>query len=194
VAGGALLLVLTVLAAAVAVLAVRVQGASMQPTLDDRDRILLRPFTGGGLPHRFALVVGRFETGGPRVVKRVIALPGDRVQIRADGSGPGRVEVQPGGTGAWQRVDNPAWSTGQWAQGAACCGADGRATDAAAAVVVPPGMLFLLGDNPAASRDSLSLGWAPAELVQGVVGLRVWPLRDLGRPRAHVRLVPAGPD
>lgn len=191
VAGGVVLLVLVLLAAAVAVLAVRVQGESMQPTLNDGDRVLLRPFTGGGLPHRFALVVGRFEAGGPRVVKRIIALPGDRVQIRRDSAGHVRVEVQPGGDGSWRQVENPAWAVRDWAEGTACCTGDGKATDAAVPVVVPAGMLFLLGDNAAASRDSLSLGWAPAELVQGVVGWRVWPLGDVGRVGGHLRLRPA---
>jgi hypothetical protein len=51
-------------------------------------------------------------------------------------------------------------------------------------------MLFLLGDNTTASRDSLSLGWARAELLQGVVGWRVWPLGDIGPVGGHVRLVP----
>jgi signal peptidase I len=193
-AGGTVLLALALLAAAVAGLSVRVQGESMQPTLADHDRVLLRPFTGSKLPHRFVLVVGRFEENGPRVVKRVIGLPGDRVRIRRDSNGHIEVEVQPGGNGPWQQVDNPAWAAHDWAEGTACCTADGTAAEAASAVVVPAGMLFLLGDNAAASRDSLSLGWAPADLVQGVVGWRVWPLGSAGRVGGHVRLVAANAD
>jgi signal peptidase I len=189
-----LVALLGLVAAACAVLSVRVQGESMTPTLHDSDRVLLRPFTGGGLPHRFALVVGRFEAGGPRVVKRVIGLPGDRVQIRRDSAGHVQVEVQSGGDGSWRQVDNPAWAVRDWAEGTACCTEDGRATDTAAPVPVPAGMLFLLGDNAAVSRDSLSLGWARADLVQGVVGWRVWPLGDLGRPGGRVRLVEPNAD
>jgi signal peptidase I len=144
----------------------------------------LRPFSGGGTPHRFALVVGHFEVGGPRVVKRVIGVPGDMIRIR-----PTEVEVQPGGTGPWQRVDNPAW-TG--AEAGPCCTPDGKAADQPTAQQVPIGMLFLLGDNAAASRDSLSLGWAPLDLVEGVVGIRIWPLSDVGRVGGHARLRPAG--
>jgi signal peptidase I len=194
VSGGVLLLALAVLAAAAAVLAVRVQGQSMVPTLHDGDRVLLRPFTGSDLPHRFTLVVGRFDEHGGRVVKRVIGLPGDRVQIRRDGGGRVHVEVQPGGDGTWRQVDNPAWALRDWAEGTACCTADGTATAVVTPVVVPAGMLFLLGDDAAASRDSLSLGWARGDLVQGVVGWRVWPLGDLGRVGGHVRLVAPNDD
>jgi hypothetical protein len=55
-------------------------------------------------------------------------------------------------------------------------------------------MLFLLGDNARESRDSLALGWAPIDLVQGVAWWRVWPWRGVGRVGGQVRLVPAGPD
>jgi len=194
VAGGAVLLALAVLAAAVAVLSVRVEGESMQPTLDNGDRVVLRPFTGNKLPHRLALVVGRFEENALHVVKRVVGLPGDRVQIRRDDHGHVQVEVQPGGVGSWQQVVNPVWAVQDWVEGTACCTDDGKAAATATPVTVPSGMLFLLGDNAGASRDSLTLGWAPADLVQGVVGWRVWPLRDLGRPGGRVHLVPANGD
>jgi hypothetical protein len=53
-------------------------------------------------------------------------------------------------------------------------------------------MLFLLGDDPAGSADSLSLGWAPVRLVSGVVGWRVYPPADLGHIGGHVTLSPVG--
>lgn len=163
--------------AALAVLAIRVEGASMRPTFSDGERILLRPFTGGELPDRFAAVVGRFTEGGPAVVKRVIAVPGDRVRIQVGaGSGAPAVEVQPGGQGPWLRVDNPRW-TGQWGdRPRPCCQGDGRSSFEPEAQTVPPGVLFLLGDNPARSEDSRAMGWAPIALIDGVVGwrLRAW--------------------
>lgn len=177
-------LVLGSLAAAVAVLAVRVDGASMAPTLRDGERVLLRPFSGGDSPARFAVVVGRFRTGGPLVVKRVIGLPGDRIEVSA-----GRVSVQPGGTGAWVVVDNPAWPAGSLGS-TPCCGPDGRASTRAQAQPVPDGMLFLMGDNPAASEDSRTFGWAPVALLDGVVGWRVHPPGRLGGVGVEVGLRP----
>lgn len=175
-------LVLGSLAAAVAVLAVRIDGPSMTPALRDGERVLVRPFSGGDAPDRFAVVVGRFTRGGPLVVKRVIALPGDRVSMDTTG-----VRVQPGGQGRWLAVGNPAWGTA--GPGGACCRPDGRATAQAEPAVVPAGMLFLLGDSPGASQDSRAFGWAPIALVEGVVGWRVYPPGRIGGVGVDVELV-----
>jgi signal peptidase I len=40
---------------------------------------------------------------------------------------------------------------------------------------VPPGTLFLTGDNSAASRDSRAFGPVPLQSVIGVVRIRYWP-------------------
>jgi signal peptidase I len=173
-----LALVLATLAAAFTVTAVKVSGVSMEPTLHTGDRVLLRPFSGGDLPNRFDVVVTRFATG-PTVIKRVIGLPGDGVRIDVSGTGV-TVTVQPGGTGPWLSVDNPAW-TGRWGTTPLrCCRADGQAGGQTGPQTVPPGTLFLLGDNPAQSRDSRSYGWAPVERIDGVVR---WRLRALIVPR-----------
>jgi len=176
------------LVAASAVLSVRVDGQSMQPTLRAGDRVLLRPFSGSSTPGRFAVVVGRFSRGGPVVVKRVIGLPGDRVEILTPGAGPTRVVVQPAGGTRWLQVDNPAWRAG-WGTGVVtCCELSGRASTRAEPQSVPAGMLFVLGDNPADSQDSRTFGWAPISLLDGVVGWRIYPLGDLGRLGGHVSL------
>ena len=183
---GALLVTLATLCAAVAVLAVRVSGPSMRPTLQDGDRVLLRPFSGGDTPARFALVVARFTEHGPQVLKRVIGVPGDRVEILAAGM----VRVQPGGVGPWLVVEHPAWSAGGPA-GIACCTPEGRSAPDAAAAQVPAGTVFLLGDDPALSTDSRQEGWVPISQIRGRVWLRVHPPSRWGSPGDGVRLVPA---
>ncbi len=159
-----------------AVVSVPVVGASMEPTLRDGDRLVVG---GSTQPGRFALAVLRFDDTTPAVVKRVVGLPGDQVRID-----PGPVVlVRPGGTGEWQRVDNPAW-IGRWTR-----------PSTTAEATVPSGELFVLGDNPDASEDSRQLGSAPARLVQGTVRLRVYPLSRLGAVPGEVTLRPwtAGP-
>ncbi|MBA3745051.1 MAG: signal peptidase I [Sporichthya sp.] len=174
---------LAVLAAATTITAVRVDGVSMTPTLRDSERVLLRPFSGGDTPARFAVIVTRFSSG-PTVVKRVIGLPGDGVRIDTV-EGVTTVEVQPGGQGPWLVVDNPAW-TGSWGF-VRCCRPDGQ-SGPADPQVVPTGMLFLLGDNPAASQDSRAFGWAPIEAIDGVVRwrLKAWVLPS--GVHSHVQL------
>lgn len=174
IAAGVLVLVLATLAAAVTVLAVEVEGVSMAPTLDDGERVLLSPFSGGDTPERFAIVVTRFSERGPTVVKRVVGLPGDRVRITGS-----VVEVQVAGTGPWLTADLPGWGGGWFATVVpACCRPDGKASVATEPQTVPAGMLFLLGDDPSASEDSRSFGWAPISEIDGVVRwrLRAWVL------------------
>ena len=55
---------------------------------------------------------------------------------------------------------------------------DGGFEDSRYPFVVPPGHLWLEGDNPPRSLDSRSYGAVPASLVIGKVICRLWPLRE----------------
>lgn len=168
---GVVLVVLGLAVTTVAVgaaLSVRVIGSSMHPTLRDGDRVILDPFSRS--PQRFDVVAVQFTEQDPLVVKRVLAVAGDQVQVDTSQ----QVLVRPGGVGPWLRVHNPAWRD-QWTRLAAM-----------PAVTVADGSLFLLGDNPDGSQDSRQLGMAPQRLVRGAVWLRVHP--QAGRPRADLRL------
>lgn len=165
-----LLLAVTVVAVGAAV-SVRVIGPSMAPTLRDGDRVLVR---GTDRPQRLDLVVLRLREDGPLVVKRVVALPGDRVRIDA---GP-VVRVQPQGHGPWWRLVDRAWE-GRWS----------RVVELPEQVVPPDG-LFVLGDNPDHSEDSRTTGMAPGRLVSGTVRLRVHPPSAWGRPDQPATLQP----
>ncbi|MFG2824404.1 signal peptidase I [Kitasatospora sp. NPDC048365] len=166
-------------AVATAALAVRVDGSSMRPTLADGQRLLAVPGSGGAAVHRLDVVLlhrpGRDEV----IVKRVIGLPGDRVEISSTPQDPFLVLVQPGGSGPWFRVGLPAWAEQAHRTGS-CCTPDGTRTAAATAQTVPPGRLFFLGDNPDGSEDSRSFGWGDLATVSGRIGLRVWPPAAVG--------------
>jgi len=101
-------------------------------------------------------------------IKRIIGLPGDRVQI--DGRA---LKVNGKPLAAPSAAANP--------EGVAVEGIDGRqwqvtwngAASPAADVTVPPGQVFVLGDNRGASVDSRQIGTVP---LQDVVGKarQVW--------------------
>ncbi len=109
--------------------AVTVRGLSMQPTLRDGDRVLVRRVPPGRLRVGDVVVARPGRSGGSWLVKRVAALPGDPV--------PEAVSA---------RVDRAA---------------------------VPDGALVLLGDNPAVSWDSRTLGLFDAVLLLGRVERRL---------------------
>jgi signal peptidase I len=157
----------------------RVSGASMRPTLRSGDRVMVDTSAyHKSAPGRFD-VVALHAPGVPGLAfRRVVGLPGDRVQILAV-DGQQQLLIQPGSRGTWYTV--VAGHHVDW--GGPCCGTDGAATGGAA-VAVPAHEYFVLGDNPAAARDSRAFGFVPRSRIAGRVLLRAWPPGSVGgRPR-----------
>lgn len=149
-----------------------VQGHSMEPTLHDGDRLVATPGSGGKV-QRFDVV--ELKEKGDSIVKRVIAVPGDRIEITSSQTDLYVVLIQEGGTGPWYQVQEPAWN-GQVHSPTYCCGPDGAASPRPGIQTVPAGKFFFLGDNPDVSEDARKFGWGSISDVEGRVGLRVWPL------------------
>ena len=133
-----------------------VRGSSMQPGLQDGDRILVEPWSELVGYDRGDIVVMRYPLD-PRVdyVKRIIGLPGDRIVL-----GDGRL----------------------WVNGVLLTEPYVESVDKAAFVstTVRPGHFFVLGDNRPRSSDSREFGQVQSDLVRGRVELRMWPLSRLG--------------
>jgi len=125
----------------------RVDGPSMLPTLRTNDRMLVTK--GYPTPRRGDVIVTKvIENGQPvDLVKRVIALPGDTVEIRQDAA---IVNGQPE-PARGQIIFLPV-------------------AVSAAAITVPPGMLYVMGDNRPDSTDSRFIGSVP---LRGVLGRAV---------------------
>ncbi len=130
---------------------VRVDGFSMNPTLQDKEYILVNKLAyKTGEPARGDIVVFKFPMNLQEdLIKRVIGLPGESVSVHN-----GVVTVN----GAI--LDEPYI--------AAAPSYDGEWT-------VPEGQLFVLGDNRNDSRDSHQWGLLPLENVIGKAVLIYWP-------------------
>ncbi|MFE7560430.1 signal peptidase I [Kitasatospora sp. NPDC057500] len=140
-----------------------VPTASMAPTVQAGDTVLARR-TDGADVRRGDVVVFRDQAwGGRLMVKRVVAVGGDTVAV---GTGDQRLTVN------GRPVDEP-YLQAQGAQGAAF------------SVEVPPGRLFLLGDNRLGSLDSrvhleVDGGTVPAAEVEARVEATVLPFGRAG--------------
>lgn len=127
-----------------------IPSASMAPTLEPGDQIVVTPYF-RGLPERGHVVV--FESPSERgqlIVKRVIGTPGDLVDSRL-----GYVRVG-GRTLAEPYVLRPA------------------SAGAIGAQIIPADSYFVLGDNRDDSLDSRSWGVVPRNLIVGRARLVLW--------------------
>jgi signal peptidase I len=144
-----------------------VASDSMLPTLEAGDRLFVNKLAA---PERGDVVV--FSRAGERFVKRVVALPGERVAVHD-----GRVFVNGIAAEEWPtgtlRVDRA---------GRALAGLRERTGAVEHAVlddpethrsdsesIVPDGHYFVLGDNRDHSADSRNFGAIPREAIVGVV-------------------------
>jgi signal peptidase I len=137
--------------------ATRVDGQSMEPNLHDHQRLIIEKVTYHfHSPERGDIIVLRPpQRQVEPLIKRVIALPGETVEIH-DGHVyiDGLVLEEP-------YLDQETWGT-------------------MAAQLVPEEQLFVLGDNRGASNDSRAFGMIPFDDVIGRAWLRYWPIEDLG--------------
>jgi len=133
---------------------VRVRGDSMEPTLKHGAVLLIDKLTFHGRdPHRGDVIVTHDPRTGGLIVKRVVAIAGDSVGIDN-----GRLMLN-GQIVVEHSVDNHDMAGFYF-------GPD----------VVPPGHVFLLGDNRADSIDSRAFGPVPIDNIDGRVLIKVWPV------------------
>lgn len=145
-----------------------VQGPSMEPTLNEGERVLvwkLPMVFGFGSLHSGDLVVfNRPEEGGRRYVKRVIAA-GPAGETDAPTSvvfEKGRVFVNN------QLLDEPYLTPEE------------RDSPLEFQATLTEGQYFVLGDHRSVSKDSLRFGPIAENQVIGKAFLRIWPLGKAG--------------
>ncbi|MFF2077081.1 signal peptidase I [Kitasatospora sp. NPDC058162] len=141
----------------------KIPTASMHPTLQVGDTVLARKVDGGAVGRGDVVVFRDQSWGGELMVKRVVAVGGDTVATTA---------ADPRLTVNGQPVDEPYLAT------------QGRQGDSFS-VTVPPGRLFLLGDNRVGSLDSrthleVDGGTVPATAVEARVEATLLPMGRTG--------------
>ena len=155
--------VLAVIVAIVAILLiyppVRVEGTSMVPMLQDQDRLFINKLAYHvGDIHRRDVVVFRYPRDTTKsYIKRVIALPGDRIRIDH-----GRVYVN-GALLAEPYV--PARYTDERSQ---------------PEMTVPAEDYFVMGDHRSISSDSRDFGPVDRQLIYGKASFVYWPFDQAG--------------
>lgn len=151
-----------------------VSGSSMENTLDNGDHLIITDFF--YTPERGDIVVCdyREHTIKYPVVKRVIGIPGDVVEVKIVNS---KYVVYVNG----RQLDEPYVKIDL----------SGEFT-AQAPITIPEGMYFVMGDNrnkSADSRNPMSLGLVPEESVLGKVLLRIYPFDKFGTIEQGIKYV-----
>jgi|SRR5579875_2424099 len=134
----------------------QVSGYSMEPTLQSGERVLVNKLVFHfQAPRPGEIVVFRSPViPSQDWIKRVIAVPGETVRIRD-----GRVYVD----GRLLRAPYPTYPD---------------PSSNLQAVKVPPGCLFVLGDNRPDSYDSRYFGFLKESLLRGEAFVIWWPPKD----------------
>jgi signal peptidase I len=157
-----------------AVQTVHVEGLSMFATLDDNDYLIADKIAYRlHAPQRGDIIILRPPTDDSKdFIKRVIALPGERLLIRD-----GQVLIN------GHRLNEP-YLPENWTSQANWGAPDG--------VVMAPNQYFVMGDNRNRSQDSRTFGPIGRDRIDGRAWFRIWPLNNFGNIYSKVPTLETG--
>jgi len=157
-----------------AVQTVHVEGLSMFATLDDNDYLIADKIAYRlHAPQRGDIIILRPPTDDSKdFIKRVIALPGERLLIRD-----GQVFIN------GHRLNEP-YLPENWTSQANWGAPDG--------VVMAPNQYFVMGDNRNRSQDSRTFGPIGRDRIDGRAWFRIWPLNNFGNIYSKVPTLETG--
>jgi signal peptidase I len=146
-----------------------VDGISMMPTLEDGDRMIVNKIGYTiGEPDRFDIVV--FHAPEQKdYIKRIIGLPGDKVEYRDDIL---YINGEP--------LEEPYLNQYKEEVADSPFTEDFTLEGKLNSEVVPKDHVFVLGDNRRKSKDSRHIGVVPIDEIIGSTKIVLWPLKDFG--------------
>ena len=151
---------------------VDVSGESMYPTLHNKDIMLLyklRLKTVG--IKRFDIIV--IDTDEGKLIKRVIALPGEKIQYKIEDNGSSRVahllingeEIEEKFITDTARINKCKYDNTDICEGE---------------VTVPEGEYYVMGDNRGVSKDSRMIGTISKKDIKGITSFVILPFNRFG--------------
>lgn len=143
---------------------VKVDGSSMNPTLNDKDILILKKYD--KKIERFDIVV--IDYGNTKLVKRVIALPGEVIKITSTNTGYNHYvsNIYVNGNKLDDNYGNEPIKDPGLANTDYKLGDD---------------EYFVMGDNRNNSSDSRIIGAINKDDIVGVTNLRIFPFNKIGK-------------
>ena len=137
--------------------ATQVLGQSMEPTLHSTQRVVVEKVTYRFFhgPRRGDIVVISLPEQSEMLIKRVVGLPGETIEVRG-----GQVYIDSG-------LLDESWTLNPG-------GGSYGPRD------IPPLHVFVMGDNRGASNDSRNFGPVAIEHIVGHAWFSYWPLEYVG--------------
>lgn len=147
---------------------VTVEGASMNQTLDDKDRVIITHLN--YTPKRDDIVVVNSRVLNKTIIKRVIGVGGDTVKIdynvnKVFVNGKEISNEHINGTMINKGMFDPIFQT----------------SEGVYEYKVPDGQVFVMGDNRNNSTDSRTIGFIDNKDVLGHAIFRLYPFKKLGK-------------
>jgi signal peptidase I len=142
-----------------------VKGASMEPSFQDHQYLIIDEISYRfNPPRRGQVIVFRYPRNPQEYfIKRIIGLPGERVQIKEGGV----------------VIYNEQYPEGKILQESYLADNLITASQDELALSLGEDEYFVLGDNRNASKDSRSFGAVDRSFITGKVLLRGWPLNQI---------------
>ena len=129
---------------------VRVDGVSMNPTLENNEILILNKLDKSY--NRFDVIV--FKYNNTKLVKRIIGIPGDTIEYK----------------------DNKLYINGKYIKENF---KHKDTSDFTYSTVIPENSYYVLGDNRVNSLDSRIIGLVEKEKIEGTVNLSILPFKTI---------------